>query len=67
MNFFASLGLKVLTAALPNAVDAVTPELREALIDVVDRYWAKAQATEGKIDNIIVKVVAALIQHPLPK
>lgn len=42
-------------------LDLISPELRAAIKKSVDEWELKAQETESKIDDIVVKVVKMLL------
>jgi len=42
-------------------LDLISPELRAAIKDFLDEWELKAQETESKIDDIVIKVAKMLL------
>lgn len=42
-------------------IEAVTPELRDDLVAVIQRWGQKAYATPNKWDDVLVDVISALL------
>ena len=61
------LMLKIAMVLGPVFIEHVTPVLREKIEEYTLRLWEKAKVTPNEWDDLIVKVMAALIMVDLPE
>ena len=62
MNKLKSLLIMVLMGVLR----VMSPEIRKLLEDMILRLWEKAKATPNEFDNIVVRLIAGLLEIDLP-
>ena len=56
----------LLVMVLMGVIGVATPEIKKLLEEFILRLWEKAKATPNPFDNMLVKIIAGILDIDLP-